>query len=200
MENNKKAPFSKLFIRCAKDNGRYIQLQRYFNKNKNGFLSPPIFNTTLGSKQYRELEQLKSEIMNRYPRFIGQNEYMNEFSIYIVNNVIGIDYCYTLFKKFIASNYGEKVLEKYETYTKTSLMPSQQIGRFKNILKLTEENISNIVKQQQEMKYLAPLSYLYYGFDWRSTKEGFIFWQRISQEWIEHILTYIIKRYDTTTI
>ena len=201
MANNNKMPFSKLFVRCAKDNGRYIQLIQYIKNttNKTPILSTVTIVDTNKSKQNKELQQLKTEIFRKYPSFVKENEYINEFSLYIANNVIGQDYCYTLFKKFIIQHYGKKYFQNYETYVNTQktyricTMAEEQIRRFQNTLQLNDEQINEIIKKQQTQKYLAPFAYLYYGFEWKTTTEGFDFWCNINKKWIDYMLSYIIN-------
>ena len=183
-ENNK-PKVSKLFLRCAKDNGKYIQLKQYLRKH-----TILTYNPTDDDKQ---MQKLKYEIMSTYPYFAGQGEYINDLSIYIANNIIGLNESYQLFKNFIIDKKGKKCLEHYETYTTKSTLPQEEIYRHKNILQIKEEKIDELKRENKLILCLGPLAYLYYGFSWRDTEEGFNFWSLLNKQWIDYLVTYVVN-------
>lgn len=183
MEIIKEQTFSKLFVRCAKDNGKYMQLLNYLKK------SYP--KTKLSMVQMQKLGELRKELMIEYPRFAKQSAYINDFSWYLANNIIGINECYTLFKNFIIEQYGKKCLKAYEDNIKKDCV-SLAMSEVKLREHIIKPNIKNITSENV-MLLLAPMAYVFYGFTWDETKEGFEYWSNINQKWLDYIMSYIIE-------
>jgi len=183
METIKEKTFSKLFVRCAKDNGKYMQLLHYVKK------SYP--KTKLSMVQMQKLDELRRELMIEYPRFSKQSAYINDFSWYVANNIIGINECYTLFKNFIIEQYGKRCLKAYENNIKKDCvsLAMSEVKLREHIIKPNIENITN----ENVMLLLAPMAYVFYGFTWDETKEGFEYWSSINQKWLDYIISYIIE-------
>ena len=164
---------------------KYMQLLNYLKK------SYP--KTKLSMVQMQKLGELRRELMIEYPRFAKQSAYINDFSWYLANNIIGINECYTLFKNFIIEQYGKKCFKDYENYVIKDSYSKEQLKRFKEIFKINSNDIKKIIEKKQIQLYLAPIGYIFYGFSWRKTKEGFVFWSQINQEWISYIFSNIVN-------
>lgn len=191
METIKEKTFSKLFVRCAKDNGKYMQLLKYASSMRRLTVPKETFDAI--TEINRNIRKLKFEVMTHYPHFVNQGEYINEFAFYIANNVIGLDNCYKLFKNFVIEHYGKKCFKDYENYVIKDSYSKEQLKRFKEIFKINSNDIKKIIEKKQIQLYLAPIGYIFYGFSWRKTKEGFVFWSQINQEWISYIFSYIVN-------
>lgn len=168
----------KILKRYLKDNGKYPDFVSWFKKNKRCYQL---------SEDQTLYDCIKSfdNITALYSYFTGQNEYCNNFSIYLTKSLISVDESMEIFKKFLTDNYGKDVYKNY----------MQNISN-----KFIDENTLRRITIEEEggIRKLPIGGYLYYAFHWEETGQGHDYWDKINNKWIreweEILMEYYINK------
>lgn len=160
MENNNNK--IKLFKRFLKDIGQYQNFKQWVMTRKH--YKNIIMNNT---NKYEYNYTLK----DIYASFSGETEYNNTYTIFLTKK-IGTKKTFQLFKNFLLTNYGKKVLDDFKKNISANFIKEQTQG-------MTKLNKKNTILS------LPATAYLMYGFHWEESPQGHDFWSQINQEWDE---------------
>lgn len=148
----------KILIRYFKDKQLFKKYVNYINK----------------IKKYEG-----KNIFEIYAEATVSDFFTNNFTKYITDEIIGVNKSYQLFQNFLKlkSDNKHNLIKLYDKYISEDFIHTQVGGKFEIYLN----------KNEKKGKQLPIIAYLYNGFEWDNTEEGYFFWCNINKQWIKEL-------------